>query len=369
MSLFETKCFSVIVNPDNQLVPGILRILPRDLSLGDWNNWKREHWAELLQVIRRCEITLINTFYDTSVISRPNQDDRLINCSGKQRRIGADTTIHFDIVPRYKNEVNLKYDVSGKTVNHTFKDMLYGKPFDFNNAFKPVPELLDLIESKLNATLNTNDFNSYKLEDEFPSKDGCIACVPSHMHPAQTGLAEVSGFRVALDVRSQEEPGRGFCDLGKYGHVPALRYWQDNWMEECGDIFAAYRNTVNTVFPTDSNREFDWMCLMNLAKPEEGTHTHIHFIPRTFGGKNYGHDFSMDAATYVSMDPANKSYLVSTFQKVFVSNLVKQDLRIDWPMIYATDPLLFADTKEIKKVLTVEQNVDASMARLVNNNL
>lgn len=339
-NLFKTRNFCVNVNRDNQAVPGILQITTIYNLLNDWDNWQREHWIELLQTIRLCELTLIVAFEpNRDPKLKPTQDNKLINCYGKNRRINGKSIIYFDIVPRYKERIQLrdllsleKSEVSEEELEPFKTDNLYGKPFNFDSPIKPSDKIYNSIVMKLLATINQNDFSKYLLEDNFATKDSCIACVKISEHPHATGIVEIAGFKIALDARSQEERGRVFCDT--IMHVPALRYWEDEWMADLGKIFAAYRSTVSSLYKTENNREFDWMCLMNLAKEQEGPHTHIHFIPRTAGGKDYGCDFSMDKSTYKNIEEiaivegTTKEAIVKKFRKELNKNLKKEEIMV-----------------------------------------
>jgi diadenosine tetraphosphate (Ap4A) HIT family hydrolase len=339
-TLFKTDFFHVTVNRDNQVVPGILKITPTYQPLNNWDNWENNHWIELLQIIRLCELTLIKAFEPNRKHNlRPTLDDKLINCYGKNIRTNEKSIIYFDIVPRYKERIQLrdllfleKSEVSEEELEPFKKDNLYGKPFDFSSPVKPSDKLYNSIFKKLLAIITENDFSKWLLEDSFGIKENCIACGNITQHPHKTGITEVAGFKIALDARSQEERGRAFCDTVM--HIPALRYWKDEWIVDAGKIFSAYRATVNSLYKTENNREFDWMCLMNLAKEQEGPHTHIHFIPRTPSGKDYGRDFLMDISTYRSIEEAaitantTKAAIVEEFRKELNKNLKKEEFMV-----------------------------------------
>jgi len=356
--LLETERFRVIVSRDNQLIPGILRLEPKNNKLNNWDNWGDKDWEELLQTQRLIEFTLIEAFDKRDPRLKPTQDNKLINFFGKQRKTIDGTEVYFDIAPRYIKPIEL----ISNSDTITFEDRLYGKPFDFTDKRAISEDGYNQIVTTLRKTLQATDFTQFELNDDFGKKwENCYSCKHPKEHPEDVGLIQVGKqgtdleFSMALDSRSQEEKGRAFCDSDL--HIPALRYWEDERMAIVGELFKRHIHTVNAIYPSPTGeREFDIAILMNLAKAPEGTHTHGHFIPRTPGSVDYGTDFQMDAKKYILLakDKDERGKIVNHFSDKLVTELsTSAKLQTRWAHLQQSE---VHDVKQpISKTLSSEE--------------
>jgi diadenosine tetraphosphate (Ap4A) HIT family hydrolase len=336
--LLETANFNVIVPRNNQGVPGVLRIVPKDARLNNWDNFRPEDEIELLKLQGLLEFILISALDNRDSKIKPEDDKKLINFYAKQvRNPDNSLCMSIEVVPRYSTSVVI--------ADEKFVDERFGKPFDFKNNRRSISalsyaELINLLRRTASA-INLDHYTSQLNKDSFSKTwekgaKPCISCKDTKDHP--TGLAHIAtrssgiAMHAILDGRDQrpENQGRGFVEFAQ--HISGIRYLNEDQMIAIFALFKVFRDSINEAYPLAA-RTFDFACLMNLARDPEGCHVHFHVIPRTPGEPGYGNEYDMDPTKYQPLAESRKQEVLADLRVKFMNHIARQpNFRQIWPI-------------------------------------